>query len=207
MHINRLIEKYPVICPIQAELRNAVGLLVNCYKKGSKILTCGNGGSAADAGHIVGELVKGFLLPRKLPVPLMDKLKEHGLDNDLCQNLQMGIPAISLAAGVSLPTAIANDTGYEYVFAQQVFILGNAGDILMAISTSGNSSNVVKAAQVAKATGLNVISLTGANSGKLSAYSDILIQVPSMETPYIQEMHVAIYHAICADMERMLFGQ
>lgn len=207
MYIKSLCERMPEIALIRNELYEVTVLLGVCYKNGGKLLLCGNGGSAADAEHIVGELMKGFLLPRPIPQHICDKMCKYGVGEELCGKLQQGIPAISLVAGIAFPTAFGNDVNPEYIFAQQIFVLGKPEDVLVAISTSGNSPNVVAAAQVAKSKGLKVVSLTGSKASKLADIADIAIKAPSQETPLIQEYHVAIYHAICAELEHRLFQE
>lgn len=196
----------PSLEPLKVPLGQAVTMLENCYNAGNKILTCGNGGSAADAEHIIGELMKGFLLKRPISHVTEKILTEGGLDSNIRQKLQSGIPAISLVSGISLPTAFANDVDPAYIYGQQVFVLGKPGDVLIAISTSGNSPNIVIAAKIAEAMKLKVIGLTGANHSALAEISDVLLQAPHTETAQIQELHIAIYHAICAQLEHELFN-
>ncbi len=186
----------------------AVNEIIDCYKKNNKLLVCGNGGSAADSLHIVGELMKGFKLPRKLDNKKEEKINElfPHTSKYFVNNLQMPLPAISLVNETALTTAFANDKVADLSFAQQVLGLGKSGDILIAISTSGNSNNVFYAAQIAKIQGMSVISLTGHNGGKLRGISDILINVPSNETYIIQEYHLPVYHAICAAVENEMFS-
>lgn len=203
--IDNLIVRYPTLasCQVQA----AVEEIVACYKRKNKLLVCGNGGSAADSLHMVGELMKGFLLPRKLDDNKQEKIK--ALFPETAQyfinNLQETLPAISLVNETVLSTAYANDQVADLCFAQQVLGYGNAGDILIAISTSGNSKNVIYAAQIAKVQSMKVISLTGSKGGKLREISDIIINVPSDETFIIQEYHLAIYHTLCAAVENEMF--
>lgn len=205
--IDKLFIRYSDLtsCPI----KDSIEAIVACYKNGKKLLVCGNGGSAADSLHIVGELMKGFVLPRKL-----EDVKQKEIRNlfpetaqYLIDNLQGTLPAISLVSETSLSTAYSNDQAPELSFAQQVLGYGNNGDILIAISTSGNSKNVIYAAQIAKVQGMKVISLTGNTGGKLKEFSDILINVPSDETYIIQEYHLPIYHAICAAVENEMFSE
>lgn len=206
--IDHLIERYPLLQTLKEPLKAAAETIIDCYKNGGKLLICGNGGSAADAEHITGELMKGFLLPRPLQEHqskrLMDTCPEDAAY--LIENLQEALPAISLVNQIALGTAFANDQAPDLVFAQQVFGLGKAGDVLLAISTSGNSKNVLYAAQVARAFGLSVISLTGAGGGKLRSWTDILLAVPDKETYRIQELHLPIYHALCIAAEQEFFG-
>jgi Phosphoheptose isomerase len=205
--IDNLIKRYPVLisCPVKA----AVEEVLACYHRKNKLLVCGNGGSAADSLHIVGELMKGFLLPRKLHDIKQRKIQALFPETAsyLINNLQGTIPAISLVNETALFTAYANDQAAELCFAQQVIGLGNEGDVLIAVSTSGNSRNIIFAAQMAKVQNMKVISLTGRTGGKLKELSDILINVPFDETYIIQEYHLPVYHAICAASENELFSE
>lgn len=204
--IKELNRRYPLLKTDMIE--ESINMIVDCYKKENKLLVCGNGGSASDALHIVGELMKGFLLKRRLDSKKQDKIKELFPDNAeyFIDNLQGALPAISLVSESALLTAFSNDQSSDLCFAQQVLGHGNQGDILIAISTSGNSKNVLYAAQIAKIQGMKIISLTGNNGGKLRNISDITINVPSDETFIIQEYHLPVYHAICASVENELFN-
>lgn len=206
-HLQRLLDRLPELAPLERALEEAVAALERTFRDNGKILVCGNGGSAADAEHIVGELMKGFLLRRPLPEKLSRKLIENGCSPELCAMLQEGIPAISLVSGVALPTAFANDVAWEAGFAQQVLALGRPGDVLVSLSTSGNSKNVIAAMRVARATGLINIGLTGTRDCAMRSLADVLIAAPSAHTPEIQEFHLAIYHALCAELEARLFGE
>lgn len=205
-YIAELTGRIPALAPLAAPLYAAAAEIVAVSRRGRKIMTCGNGGSAADAEHIVGELMKGFRLARALPENERARLIARGCPAELASLLQMPVPAVSLVAGVSLPTAFANDVNGEAVFAQQVFGLGQAGDALFAISTSGRSANVFMAVQVARALDISVIALTGERPGRIGEAADIAICAPSASTPVIQEYHVAIYHALCSEAEERLFG-
>lgn len=202
-HVNLLCERYPDLLPIKNSIIEALELLINSYKKGGKLLICGNGGSAADCEHIVGELMKGFILKRELK----DDLKKKIADDELSNVLQYGLPAISLVSHTALSTAFSNDQLPEAVFAQQVLGYGMENDILLCISTSGNSKNCVLAAKVAKAKELKVISLTGMKDSKLSSLSDVTIKAPEVDTFKIQEYHLPIYHALCLALENEFFGE
>lgn len=206
--IKELISRYPALAVCEGEITAAAEMLVDCYKNGGKVLTLGNGGSAADALHIVGELMKCFVLDRRLDKDICDKLLEVGGEDGemLVNNLEAPLPAISLLNETSLETAYANDVAPELAFAQQVLGLGNAGDVLIAISTSGNSRNAVLAAKVAKAKGVKVISMTGEGGGKLKNVSDVTIAVPDTETYRIQEFHLPIYHSLCLILEEEFYG-
>lgn len=192
-----LYERYPQLNICEKDIENALLLMVDTYKKGGKILACGNGGSAADADHIVGELMKGFLKSRKVT--------DERIPQELREKLQGAIPAISLSAHASLMTATINDNDADMVFAQQVYGFAKTDDLLIAISTSGNSKNVVNAVKVAKALNVKVIALTGKTGGVLKDLADITICAPSTETYKIQEYHLPIYHYLCAKIEEEIF--
>ena len=202
-----LIQRYPVLESCVADIQAAFEFLKASYEKQGKLLVCGNGGSAADAEHIVGELMKGFKNPRKLSetaaVALQNVDTEMG--EVLAQNLQGALPAIALGGHVALSTAYMNDCAPLLCFAQQVNGFGEVGDVLLGISTSGNSKNVLYAAVTAKAKGLRVIGLTGAKESKLSAMADVCIRVPQTETYMIQELHLPVYHCLCLMLEDYFF--
>ena len=205
--IEILIERYPQLDLIRQDLIQAVDKIIESYKNGNKIMVCGNGGSAADSLHIVGELMKAFVLPRKLPIEVQNKIAKVSTNAKYLQeNLQMALPAISLVNEVGLLTAYANDVAPDLNFAQQVLGQGKKGDVLIAISTSGNSENVIYAVEVAKAMNITSISLTGKTGGKLKNLSDITIAVPETETYKIQELHLPVYHTICLAVEAEFFG-
>lgn len=212
--IDTLITRYPALAPCAADVRDAAQALITSYRAGGKLLVCGNGGSAADAEHIVGELMKGFLLPRHLGEDLMEKLHEACDATDpktvdyLMQNLQGALPAIALPSQLAISTAFANDQAPDLTFAQQVLGLGRPADVLLGITTSGNSKNVLYALRVARALGMKTIALTGASGGKCTANgcADITIKAPTDETYKIQEYHLPIYHALCIAVEEEFFG-
>lgn len=212
--IDTLITRYPALAPCAADIRDAAQVLITSYRAGGKLLVCGNGGSAADAEHIVGELMKGFLLPRHLGEDLMEKLHEACDATDpktvdyLMQNLQGALPAIALPSQLAISTAFANDQAPDLTFAQQVLGLGRPADVLLGITTSGNSKNVLYALRVARALGMKTIALTGASGGKCTAdgCADITIKAPADETYKIQEYHLPIYHALCIAVEEEFFG-
>ncbi len=201
--LTELIKRYPKLEECKQSITNAGNSIIKCYENGGKILICGNGGSAADSDHIVGELMKGFLKKRPLSDEVKAKMKAacSSIDDDMLENLQCGLPAVSLPSVSALNTAFCNDVDPRNVFAQSTLALGKTGDILIAISTSGNSDNVVRAAKVAKAIGLFVIGMTGKAGGKLLELSDICICVPECETFRVQELHLPTYHYICAAVE------
>lgn len=183
--------------------------ICQCYYNGGKLLVCGNGGSASDALHIVGELMKSFVLPRKIN-SVVEHALMNGNDDDalyICQNLQGALPAIALVSEAALTTAYSNDVAPDMMFAQQVLGYGVAGDVLLGISTSGNSRNVVLAAKVAKAKGMQVLALTGWGGGKLKGVSDVTVAVPDSETYRVQELHLPVYHALCLAVEEEFFGK
>lgn len=196
--MKELLARYPQLNTCAKEIETVLELMIDTYKKGGKILVCGNGGSSADADHIVGELMKGFKLPRKVA--------DERIPQDLRGKLQEALPAISLSAHTSLMTATINDNDADMIFAQQVYGYANENDLLIAISTSGNSKNVVYAVKVAKALGVKAIALTGEMGGILKEMADITICAPSTETYKIQEYHLPIYHWLCAKVEEEIFG-
>lgn len=200
-------EKSLAIRKIEEPLRECIGLLCNCFEQGGQLLVCGNGGSCADADHIVGELVKAFKLKRPLTGPLAMALKGQGHQGKLlAENLQGGLPAINLGAHSSLMTAVVNDMGGEYIYAQQVVAYGREGDVFLGISTSGNAADVLHAGMVAKAKGMKTIGLTGKTGGKMEERFDLILHADSVITEEIQDQHSMIYHAICAAVEYQLWG-
>ncbi len=184
---------------VHANFEKAVELLLDCFRSGHKLLLCGNGGSAADCAHILGELVKGFCQKRPLPAELASSIGE-----DWAQDLQQGLPVIDLTAAVI--SAIVNDIDGASMFAQQVIAYAAPGDVLIAISTSGNAENVRRAAIAARALGAAVIGMTGATGGELAKHSDILLNVPQTQTYLVQEQHLPLYHALCLRVEEALFA-
>ncbi len=207
--LNHLMERYPQLLVCKEDIRKAYELLETAYQKGRKLLVCGNGGSASDSEHIVGELMKEFKLKRKVYIEHAAALKaiDPELGLVLAEHLQGALPAISLTGHSSLQTAFMNDAVPELVFAQQVNGFGKPGDVFLGISTSGNSKNVLYAAVNAKAKGLKVIGLTGAKENKLMKYSDVCIRVPETETYKIQELHLPVYHCLCLMLEEKFFGE
>ena len=183
-------------------------IIRQALQNGKKVLFCGNGGSAADAEHIVGELMKGFLLKRKIDDVMYAKMKKvcPAEADYLRDNLQGALPAISLVDEIGLNTAFANDQAPDLSFAQQVLGIGNAGDVLLGISTSGNSTNVIYAVQMAKVRDVKSIVLTGRSGGKLKPLADVAICVPDDETYRIQEYHLPVYHMLCIAVENEFFG-
>lgn len=208
-HLNHLIDRYPKLIVCRDDIMTAYELLETAYSNGRKLLVCGNGGSASDSEHIVGELMKEFKLKRKVYSDHAAALKaiDPELGQILADHLQGALPAISLTGHSSLQTAFMNDAVPELVFAQQVNGYGNPGDVFLGISTSGNSKNVLYAAVNAKAKGLKVIGLTGAKENKLMKYADVCIRVPETETYKIQEYHLPVYHCLCLMLEDHFFGE
>ena len=203
-----LLMRYPHLECCKGNIIIAFEFIRDCYKNGGKLLVCGNGGSAADAEHIVGELMKGFKKARHLASIEVEKLVEIDslMGRTLADNLQGALPAIALDGHPALTTAYMNDCEPIICFAQQVYGYGCKNDVLFAISTSGNSRNVLYAVVAAKAKGMVVIGLTGENDSKLSAMSDVCIRVPSTETYQIQELHLPIYHCLCLMLEDYFFN-
>lgn len=205
--LKELIKRYPELAPIQEKIWDAYKILQECYSTGGKLLIAGNGGSAADAEHMVGELMKAFVKPRKLEESFISEMKAVDLSygEELGRKLQGALPAIAVVDHVALSTAYLNDVDPLLGFAQQVYGYGQQGDVLLAISTSGNSKNVLYASVVAKAKGMKIVGLTGNTGGKLKGYTDVNICVPQKETYKIQELHLPIYHALCLMLEEHFF--
>lgn len=201
------VKRYPALAPCRQAMEQAVDMLIESFKNGGKLLTCGNGGSAADAMHIVGELMKSFVLERPVPEHEARQMREAGADGAyMSQHLQGALPAMSLVGETALETAYANDVAPQLTFAQQVYGLGRKGDVLLGISTSGNSRNILYAAQTASFKGMKVIAMTGEGGGKIGESADCTIAVPSRTTYQIQELHLPIYHSICLALESEFFG-
>lgn len=205
---NELFINYPTLDACKDDIRIAFILMKKCYTNNGKLLICGNGGSAADADHIVAELMKGFHELRPIDDRFLTKLKTlYPTDGDnLGQKIQEALPAISLTGHVAFTTAFTNDVSPETVFAQQVYALGLEQDILIAISTSGNSRNIINAIKISRAKGMKSISLTGKTGGEIKKLSDIAICVPDSQTDRIQELHRPVYHALCAMLEAEFFS-
>ena len=206
--LQETLRRYKQLEPLEEAIQKAAETIINTYKNGGKVLVCGNGGSCSDADHIVGELMKSFEGKRPLSEQLQQKLVELSPETGkmLAEKLQQGLPAISLTVHSALITAIANDIGGEVIYAQQITGYGNPGDVLIGLSTSGNSQNVIDAMIVARAKGLITIGMTGETGGKMKEWSDILLNVPERRTAYVQELHLPVYHAICMIVETEIFG-
>lgn len=207
-HIELLIKRYPMLDVVTKDLIMAYITLEQCFESGHKLLIAGNGGSASDSEHIAGELMKQFVLSRPIPNDFFIKLQN--IDNTRAEYLhsilQQGLATVPLVAHEALTTAFINDVDGLGVFAQQLYNLGNAGDVFLAISTSGNSENILNASVVACAMDIKVIGLTGIDGGKLAQIADIVIKAPETETFMVQELHLPIYHCICLMLEEHFFG-
>lgn len=205
--LNELLNRYPALAVCREEIEKAAQAMISCYEKGGKLLLCGNGGSCADCEHIVGELMKGFLKKRPLNDSKKAEMKSKCdlVDDELLGKLQGGLPAIAIPSITALNSAFCNDVDPELVYAQPLMSLAKENDILIGISTSGNSKNVFGAVKVAKALGIRVIGLTGKTGGKLKETADICICAPETETYKIQELHLPIYHYLCAAVEGHFF--
>lgn len=198
--LQKLVLRSPELSHCLSEIEAGAMLLISCFQQNHKLLLCGNGGSCADCEHIAGELVKRFSRTRPLSAELVEKLGP-----ELSRELHGGLPALSLPSMIGFHTAFNNDDKPEYAFAQQVVAFGQPGDVLMGISTSGNSKNIIKAAEAARALGLKVLSLTGQDGGVLATLADISIKAPATEVARVQELHLPIYHSLCQMVEDTLF--
>lgn len=198
---NELFERYPSLEICREDIFKSFEIMTECFKNGGKLLCCGNGGSAADCDHFAGELLKGFLKKR----PLSDGEKEKFGDRFIADNLQKGLPVISLCTHSALMTAFSNDAVPSLVFAQQVYAYAKSGDMLLCFSTSGNSENIVYAAETALASDMKVISITGSKEIALSRFSDICIKLPETETFKVQELTLPVYHCLAAMIEETFF--
>ncbi|MEF2675197.1 MAG: SIS domain-containing protein [Eubacteriales bacterium] len=208
-HIDLLIERYPILADCRQSIIDAYLIMEETYEHDGKMLIAGNGGSAADSEHIVGELMKRFKTPRPVTPEMAEKLKtiDPVRGENLAKNLERGLMAIPLVAHEALSTAYINDVDGLGVFAQQLFGFGRPGDVFLGISTSGNSKNVMSATVVARALGIKVIGLTGAKGGELAQVSDVVVRVPETETYMIQELHLPVYHCWCLMLEDKFFGK
>lgn len=206
--LEELTERYPVLAQVRGQILEAYERMAGCYEQGGKLLVAGNGGSCADAEHIVGELMKGFVKRRPVSEELQARLREESAEHgaELAASLQGSLQAIALNGHPGLSTAFANDVNADMIYAQQLFGYGKAGDVFLGISTSGNSKNIDYAVTAAKAKGIFVIGLTGKDGGKLGRRADTAIIVPEQETFKIQELHLPIYHALCLMLEEHFFA-
>jgi len=205
--LRELVARYPSLAKLEAEIGRAISLLVSTYEAGGKLMVCGNGGSAADSDHIVGELMKSFVAKRPLAPALRERLVavDAELGARLAGSLQVGLPAIALNGHSALSSAFSNDVDPHLVYAQQLLGYAKPGDVFLGISTSGNSKSVLNAAIAARALGLKVIALTGEGGGELAKKADILLAAPERETYKVQELHLPIYHTICLAVEAAFF--
>lgn len=200
-----LLSRYPALKECSIAIQAAYQLLVECFEHDGFLFTCGNGGSAADADHIVGELQKGFILRRQLPKNIFTSLAFQPDGELLASLLQRGLRAMNLMCQPAIYSAASNDLGGDMGLAQEVCALGRKGDVLLAISTSGNARNIALACQVARINGMRILGLTGAGGGKLAGFADVCIKVPEMQTYKIQELHLPVYHALCMMVEAHFF--
>ena len=207
-YLEELVERYPVLDAVKDDVRKAYELLEACYEQGGKLLIAGNGGSCADAEHIVGELMKGFVKRREVSDSFAECLRnaDEVRGAELAKKLQGGLPAIALTGHAGLSTAYLNDVDGDLIFAQQTYGYGRPGDVLIGISTSGNAKNVMYAMTVAKALGMKTIGLTGKDGGALKREADVSVVVPETETFKIQELHLPVYHALCLMLEDKFFA-
>ena len=207
-HINLLIERYPILEICKKDIIDAYLVMEECYKNGKKLLIAGNGGSAADSEHIAGELMKRFSIKRTVTNEFAEKLKsvDPVRGAELAKNLERSLTAVPLVTHEALSTAYINDVDGLGVFAQQLFGFGRPGDVFLAISTRGNSKNIMSATVVARALGIKIIGLTGATGGELAKIADVTIKVPETETYKIQELHLPVYHCLCLMLEDKFFG-
>lgn len=206
--LNQLLEHYPKLKGCEESVERAFDILRNCYINGGKVLVCGNGGSASDSEHIVGELMKGFILKREIREEDVEKIKTLFPEeySYLSGHLQGALPAISLVSQSAISSAYINDIAADMVFAQQVYGYAKKGDVLLGLSTSGNSRNVVNAIKIAKSIGIQTIGLTGQGGGVMKELCDVTITVPAQETYQVQELHLPVYHAVCAMLEEEFFA-
>ena len=195
--MTELLNRYPCLNQCRESIEKALELIINTYKNGGKVLVCGNGGSAADCEHIVGELMKGFMKKREV--------EDIRIPEEMRKNLQGALPAISLPSQCAVLSAFINDVEAEMMYAQLVYGYAKKDDLVIGLSTSGNSKNVVNAIEVAKCLGVKTLSLTGKNESKLSEISDVTIRVPETETYRVQELHLPVYHYLCAEVEKAMF--
>ncbi len=205
--LKRLVDEHPELANKARAIAECYAAMLSCFQNGGKLMLCGNGGSACDCEHIAGELMKGFLLKRPLLDGEREALARAGDDGMLANVLQRAVPVLVLSGLSGLSTAFLNDVEPQAVFAQQAYAYARPGDVLMGISTSGNSKNVIQAMIAAKARGAKIIALTGEGGGKMAGLCDVLVDVPQKETYRVQELHLPVYHALCAALESELYGK
>lgn len=207
--IEELVERHPNLASLAPALEESSRMICEAFSGNGRLYVCGNGGSAADSDHIVGELMKGFVLKREVKASFREEMiRRYGSEGETMSNrMQEGLPAVSLTGHPALATAFSNDVSPEMVFAQQLYALGRPGDVLLGISTSGNSLNVVNCFKVARAIGLRTIALTGRGGGKSAAFADCLLNVPAEITFLVQELHLPVYHTLCLVIEDYFYGE
>lgn len=207
-YIENMVSRYPLLNQVTYEIANAYQVMEDCYKRDGKLLIAGNGGSAADSEHMAGELMKKFKINRPVSEEFAEEMKRIDLQRGtfLAERLERALTAVPLVAHEAITTAYMNDVDSSGIFAQQLLGYGRKGDVFLAISTSGNSKNILNAAVVAKAKGIKVIGLTGASGGELVKLSDVTVCVPECETYMIQELHLPVYHCWCLMLEERFFG-
>lgn len=207
-YIENMVSRYPLLNQVTYEIANAYQVMEDCYKRDGKLLIAGNGGSAADSEHMAGELMKKFKINRPVSEKFAEEMKRIDLQRGtfLAERLEGALTAVPLVAHEAITTAYMNDVDSAGIFAQQLLGYGRKGDVFLAISTSGNSKNILNAAVVAKAKGIKVIGLTGASGGELVKLSDVTVCVPECETYMIQELHLPVYHCWCLMLEDHFFG-
>ena len=206
-HLKELVSRYPNLESIAGSINQVYAALKTCFLNDKVLFCAGNGGSAADSEHIVGEMMKGFLLRRPLNEVLAQAIKQRTGDDSLADKLQMGLRCISLLSHPALNSAYINDVDAEMTFAQQLFVLGRSGDAVLGITTSGNAKNVCNLFKVARSRGITTILLTGSRRGLCADFADLMIQVPEQETFKVQELHLPVYHCLCAMLEENFYGK
>ncbi len=208
-HVDELIVRYPVLECARASMENAIEMLTECYRSGGKVMTAGNGGSAADAEHITGELLKGFVKHRGLDYRARERFRETwgGQADELAEKLQGGLPAVNLGGAPALLSAFANDVAPDAALAQHLWALGKTGDVLIGISTGGGAKNIQLALMAARVRGVKTILLTGGKHGVCESYADLVIAAPERETYRIQELHLPLYHTLCLAVEEAFFHE
>jgi len=206
--LDMLCDRYPLLACVKNSIAEAARMIITCYSRSGKLLICGNGGSSADADHFAAELMKSFESGRPLDESLKQRFHEISGTRGryLGEKLEHALPAISLPSNAALATAISNDIDPSLIYAQQVIGYGEEGDVLIGISTSGNSQNIVDACIAAKALNLNVIGISGKTGGKMKQYCDLLINVPETRTAWVQELHLPLLHVICLIVENHFYS-
>ena len=206
-HLDELTARYPVLAETRTAIGNFIKMLISLYRTDGTFFVAGNGGSGADAEHICGELLKGFCRKRPLAAGDLENLRSCGDEENFGSQLQNGLRAVSLLSHPALTTAFGNDVDPDLAFAQQIWALGKAGDVMLGISTGGNASNIRKAFITARAKNIKTVLLTGNRHGICEEYADLVIAVPEKETFKIQELHLPIYHTVCLAVEAAFFNE